>query len=346
MKVGFFILSFILAWLLTSLVKKIAWRFKVVDEPDGFRKVHSQPTPLLGGLAIWLAASSLIIYLTFFTNWLVGRDISVKQIVGLLIAGAILMLGGYLDDKYKLQPWQQIVWPILAAGVVILGGINVKAITNPWGGVINLNDLWPYLGVVITFAWLMGTMYTTKLLDGLDGLATGVGLIGSLIIFGLTQVTAFYQPSVGYMALVMAGACLGFLLWNWYPAKIFLGEGGSLYIGFMLGVLAVISGSKIATALLVMGVPILDVAWVIIRRLFWDRKSLAASDRRHLHHRLLDVGLTHRQAVICLYFLTGFFGLVALFLTSLGKVWALLVLLLVMIVLGVVLVWAYKKKQG
>ncbi|MFZ5391126.1 MAG: hypothetical protein ACOZAJ_02505, partial [Patescibacteria group bacterium] len=196
MKIVFFAISFVLAWLFTWLVKKIAWRFSIVDQPDGFRKVHNSPTPLLGGVAIWLTSSLLVIYLAFFTNLLIGRDISVRQIIGLLIAGSILMLSGYLDDKYKIKPSQQIISPIIAVVVIILGGINVSSITNPLGGIINLNAIWPYLGTVITFGWLLGIMYTTKLLDGLDGLATGVGLIGSLIIFGLTQVTAFYQPSV------------------------------------------------------------------------------------------------------------------------------------------------------
>ncbi|MBU1038780.1 undecaprenyl/decaprenyl-phosphate alpha-N-acetylglucosaminyl 1-phosphate transferase [Patescibacteria group bacterium] len=346
MKIIFFIISFIVAYSLTFLVKKVAWHFKIVDNPDNLRKIHSQPVALLGGTAIWLTVLLLVGYLAFFTDLIIGRDITARQIISLMIGSGLLMVGGYLDDCYKLKPWQQILWPLLAVATVMVGGVTVSAVTNPLGGVIKLNDFWPYLGLFLTFFWLLGTMYTTKLLDGLDGLATGIGLIGSLIIFGLTQVTAFYQPSVGYLALVMAGACLGFLWWNWQPAKIFLGEGGSLYIGFMLGVLAIISGSKIATALLVMGVPILDVVWVIIRRLFLEKKSLAASDRRHLHHRLLDVGLSHRQAVVFLYVLTALFGLTALFLSSLGKIWALLVLVLVMIMLGIVLVWAYKKKQG
>ncbi|HCU47617.1 TPA: hypothetical protein DIC39_00950, partial [Patescibacteria group bacterium] len=140
------------------------------------------------------------------------------------------------------------------------------------------------------------------------------------------------------------GACLGFLIWNWHPAKIFLGEGGSLYIGFMLGVLAIISGGKIATALLVMGIPILDVVWVILRRLFWDKKKITEADTKHLHFRLLDVGLSHRQAVLFLYFLTAVFGVTSLGLQTQGKLLAMGILALVMIVLAASLVLVYKNK--
>jgi len=340
------VISALLSGSLTWLVRGWAVRYKVVDKPDGgARKLHSQPVPLLGGLAVWLAVSAVIIYYATATDLLIGKDISVTQVVSIIIGGACLMGGGFLDDKYGLKPGQQIFWPVAAAVVAISGGVLVTTITNPLGGLIKLNQSWPYLGLALTFFWLLGMMYTTKLLDGLDGLVSGVGLIASLIIFGLTQVTPFYQPPVGLLALIVAGACAGFLVWNWHPAKIFLGEGGSLYIGFMLGVLAIISGSKIATALLVMGVPVLDVAWVIGRRLLWDRKSLAAADRRHLHHRLLDVGLSHRQAVVFLYAVTAVFGLTALFLGSVGKLKALLVLLVVMIILGATLVGFYNKKK-
>ena len=146
--------------------------------------------------------------------------------------------------------------------------------------------------------------------------------------------------------MILAGSAIGFLVWNWHPAKIFLGEGGSLYIGFVLGVLAIISGAKIATTLLVMGVPILDVVWVIVRRLFWERRSLARADRKHLHYRLLDVGLSHWQAVVFLYVLTGTFGLVALGLGSSGKLIALIVLMVVMVMLGFLLVAAHKYKTS
>lgn len=348
----FFLTSFILAYVLTYKVKILALKNNLIDVPDSDRKIHNTAKPLLGGLAIFLSFSLVILLAAKIVPLALTKGVSDISIFALVLGGLIIMIGGYLDDKYKLPAWQQLIAPILAVLVVMMCGVKVSVITNPLGGLVDLTFWqinlggWGSLAIIsmlVTFLWLLGMIYTTKLLDGLDGLASGVGLIGSLIIFALTQFTPFYQPSVGLLAIIMAGAILGFLIWNWHPAKIFLGEGGSLYIGFVLGVLSIISGSKIATTLLVMGIPILDVAWVIIRRLILNKKSLAAADKQHLHHRLLDVGFSHKQAVIFLYVLTGSFGLTALFIGSRGKLITLSILLLVMVVLGWWLVSRYKK---
>jgi len=341
----------------TYLARRWAIERQLLDWA-GARKLQTSPVPLGGGWAIFLAFTLVIWCLALWSSELIGKDISLKQLVAITLAGGLIMIGGYLDDKNKLSPVRQLVWPILAVLVVIIGGIGVKFVTNPlsggllhldatkieilrWGGLPYYFTLWADL---FTFLWLIGMMYTTKLLDGLDGLVPGIGAIGGLIIFGLTQTNMWYQPSVGLLAVVLVGACLGFLIWNWHPAKIFLGEGGSLYIGFMLGVLAIISGGKIATALLVMGIPILDVVWVILRRLFWDKKKITEADTKHLHFRLLDVGLSHRQAVLFLYFLTAVFGVTSLGLQTQGKLLAMGILALVMIVLAASLVLVYKNK--
>jgi len=329
------------------LVKRFALARGIVDYPDGGRKIHTEPKPLLGGWAIYLSFTILMFVGLIFTDILPGKDLNLTVLTGIAVAGLIIMLGGWLDDYFKLKPAQQLVAPLIAIGLVMVSGLGVKVITSPFGGVINLNDvMWPGLAGAVTFFWLLGITYTTKLLDGLDGLASGIGVIGALVIFGLTQVTPFYQPSVGLLAIILAGSLLGFWVWNWHPARVFLGEGGSLLIGFMLGVLAIISGSKIATTLLVMGIPVLDVAWIIIRRVFWEKHSLAQADRRHLHHRLLDIGLSHRQAVGFLYALTAVFGISALFLGSRGKLVALGILVLVMAFLAGLLVWVYKYKKN
>lgn len=325
-------LSFILSCGLTALARRAARRAGIVDVPDSPRKVHGQPTPLLGGLAIYLAFTAVAWLLAATPHGILGKDVSPRALLALSLAGASIMIGGYLDDRYHLRPACQLASPAVAILLTLAGGVRVQAVTNPLGG--GLLHLGAAAAAVLTVLWLLGMMYTTKLLDGLDGLATGIGAIGSLIVFGLTQFTPFYQPSVGLLALTLAGACLGFLVWNWHPAKIFLGEGGSLYLGFMLGVLSIISGAKIATALLVMGIPILDVAWVIVRRIFWEKKSLAEADRKHLHYRLLDVGLSHRQTVLLLYLITASFGIASLFLRTQGKVIALSLVTVVMFLLG------------
>ncbi|MFA6321939.1 MAG: MraY family glycosyltransferase [Candidatus Buchananbacteria bacterium] len=295
---------------------------------------------LLGGLAIYLAFTScLLIFLAL--GYIIDVKISGLQVLGIVTAVSILIIGGILDDIYNLKPAQQIIFPLLAVSITVLFGVKIQFVTNPFGGYLNFPL---YTGVIFAFFWLLGMIYTTKFLDGLDGLVSGVTSIGSIIIFIVSLSWDVANSGTSYLALILAGSCLGFLIFNWHPAKIFLGEGGSVFCGYMLGVLSIISGSKIATALLIMGIPILDVAWVIIRRLIQGKSPIGA-DRKHLHFRLLDIGLSHRQAVLFLYSATAAFGLTSLFLHSRGKLIALFLLLLFMVVLAAGLFYIYQKKQ-
>ncbi|MFH1427509.1 MAG: MraY family glycosyltransferase, partial [Patescibacteria group bacterium] len=182
------------------------------------------------------------------------------------------------------------------------------------------------------------------LLDGIDGLVTGVSAIGGLIIFLFTITTKYYQPDIAIAALVFSAVCLGFLIFNWHPAKIFLGEGGSLFLGFILGVLAIISGGKIAILLLVMGLPVLDVVWTIIRRLVAGKNPFKFADQLHLHFRLLNLGIGQRKTAIIYYLLALSFGLSGLFLQSLGKLFALIILLAIMLIIVVSFTYLDKKK--
>ncbi|MFH0853604.1 MAG: MraY family glycosyltransferase [bacterium] len=349
--------AFVIAVLLTLVIKRLAKKLNVLDYPghDRDRKIHIQPKPLLGGWAIYLAFTGVVLTL-MLTNQLTSDSIAPKVVYGLLIAGLLIMIGGSLDDKFNFKPAKQLIWSILACGIVIISGLGMDFITNPLGGIIKL-DTWKVtvfsmegigyqltlLADLITFIWLMGMMYTTKLLDGLDGLVSGITMIGAIIIFGVTQMTDVNQMGTGLIALALAGSCAGFLIYNFTPAKIFLGQGGSLLVGFLLGSLAIVSGGKIATALLIMGIPILDVIWVITRRLFIEKRSAFSTDRKHLHFRLLDVGFSHRSAVLFLYLLTLIFGSTTLFFRGLEKLYALIVLAVVMVGLGVWLVMRYQK---
>ena len=332
-----FVITLFLSATLTFLVMKLANKLKIVDKPDEERKIHAREIPLLGGLAVF-AAFFIILY--FIHDKLLTGNLLPRHWLGFFIGGAWLMLGGFLDDKYNLKPNQQIVWPILAIASVIIGGVEIEKITNPFGGFI-------YLGAVssaLIALWLLGMMYTTKLLDGLDGLVGGMTAIGAMIIFLFTMSEKYYQPDIALAALILAAACLGFLLFNWYPAKIFLGEGGSLFLGFSLGVLAVISGGKIAIALLVMGLPILDVVWTILRRLAAGKNPFKFADRKHLHFRLLNMGLSVKKSVLFFYAVSIIFGLAGLFLQSRGKILALALLLAIMIL--IVMFFAYLDRKN
>lgn len=332
-----FISTALLSLVFTFFVIKLAKRFGIVDKPGEARKIHKEPIPLLGGLAVF-AAFFLMVW--FLRETLLARDLDPSHLIGFFFGALLLVIGGFLDDKYNLKPGQQLIFPILAIISVVAGGVEIEKITNPLGGYIYLGGF----SAVLIALWLLGMMYTTKLLDGMDGLVTGVVGIGGFVIFLFTQTTRYYQPDVGLAALVLAGACVGFLLWNWHPAKIFLGEGGSLLLGYILGVLAIISGGKFAIALLIMGVPILDVAWTIIRRLAAGKNPFKFADRKHLHFRLFDLGFGQRKTVLIFYFFALIFGLSTLFLQSLGKIFALLALfgLMVLVILG----FSYLDKRG
>lgn len=352
-----FIATFLISLVGTVLIRKIAIKLNIVDRPGMPRKVHQQAVPLLGGVAVFFSFALILLILSYFTDFIVKDFILLKYIWGIVLASLVIMIGGFWDDKYNLAPRWQLIFPVLAAVIIIASGIGINHVRNPFGGIIRFDQwelvLFHWQGMpykitapadIFTFIWLLGMMYTTKLLDGLDGLVSGNTLIGAVIIFIIAMSTTVAQYNTGLMAIILAGAFAGFLVFNWHPAKIFLGEGGSLWAGLMLGVLAIISGSKVATTLLIMGVPILDVIWVITRRLASGKNPFKFADRKHLHFRLLDVGLSHRQAVSFYLLLTALFGSFAIFLQTFGKLIALLVLVLVMAILGSVLVIIYKRK--
>jgi len=334
--------SFFICLIFTPLVRELSLKFKIYDIPSEPRKIHNQPVPLLGGLAIFL--TFFLVSLMFYrAGYLTDGQIKPLLIIGVWLGGLVLMIGGFLDDKYKLKPQVSIIFPILAALIVIFFGLKIGYVTNPLGGLLYLGGT--VFSPALIFFWLLGMMYTTKFLDGLDGLTSGISVIGSIILFLVSLFWDVPLSGTSILCLILGGCALGFLIWNFHPAKIFLGEGGSTFLGFMLGVLAIISGAKIATTLLIMGIPILDVIWVIIRRVLLEKKSPFLGDKKHLHFRLLDAGLNQRQAVLLLYLLTLAFGASAIFQQTFGKLITLGILLLVMIALGLWVVIRYKKRS-
>lgn len=350
---GSFLLSAIFAVVLTPRVMAWARRRGVVDSPDApplapplqegekqeRRKLHSSPTPLLGGVAIYFAFTVALGIFAWWTRVPFEGRISPFELGAVFIGGLILVIGGYFDDQYRLRPARQFIFPLLAVAVVAAAGIGISKITNPLGGIIHLA---PWVTVAFTVLWLLGTTYTMKLLDGLDGLVAGITTIGAILITVLSLTARYYQPDVAVISLALAGACLGFLVFNFHPARIFLGEGGSTLCGFLLGILAIISGGKVATALLVLGIPAVDVALVIGQRLA-GRRGPFVGDRSHIHFRLLDLGFSHRGAVLFLYVLAAGFGVTTLFLQAREKVMALGVIAVVAVALSVA---AARKQRG
>lgn len=342
--IGAFVGALVISCIITYLVRNLAMKLGFIDRPDSIRKRHDRPVALLGGVALFCSFWAVVAYFIFFHPALIVGKVTVQQLISVFLATAGLLILGIADEKYDISPRFRFFVTIVIALLPILGGIGLDGITNPWGGTIGLDrpaifipifNTVLILGDLLVFCWLLGMMYTTKLLDGLDGLATGVTAIGSIIIFLLTRTPKFFQPDVGLLAIIFAGVCLGFLVFNFKPASIFLGESGSLFLGFILGILAVISGGKIATTLLVMAIPILDVVRVMVVRILRHQK-ISQGDREHLHYRLLEFGLSERMVVVVLYAVAFLFGVSTLLLESTGKIVALGVLFFTMLALSII----------
>lgn len=336
--------AFLLSAGLTPLVRRLALRFNVTDRPEAAeRKIHEKITPLLGGLAIFISSAAVISAVKYsgLANF---SAISNRMFFAIIFASVVIMIGGFLDDKYNLKPYEQIIFPLSAIVIVLAGGLHIGYVTNPLGSAGAVLYFAGWAGIVIAGLWLLGMMYTTKFLDGLDGLAAGISIVASLFIFLTSLRWDATLSATGVWALALLGASLGFLLFNWQPAKIFLGEGGSIFIGFMLAVLSIMTGSKIITTLLVMGLPVLDVLWVVVARLR-NHKSPFSGDRQHLHYRLLSLGLSKKQTVILMYLVAVAFGCLGFISTSYGKMILVLCLVAVMAILSTLLN-AKNKRSG
>ncbi|MEA2064975.1 MAG: MraY family glycosyltransferase [Patescibacteria group bacterium] len=338
--------ALVLSILFTLIIRRWALKKNIVDYPCLVRKIHKKPIPLLGGFAIFLSFLAVSAYYVFFSDLVIGKYINVRAIFGIWLGGAIIMIGGFLDDKKSLSPFKQLVWPIAAIIIAILAGIKINYITDPFGGIIDLSQF-SLTAIILSFFWMLGMSYTTKILDGLDGLVSGITLIGAITIFIASMfIGPAILPEVGILSIIFVGAVLGFLLFNWCPASIFLGEGGSIYCGFMLGLLAIITDGKIAITLLVMGIPIMDLLLVIIKRIVKKESPFSHSDKKHLHFQLLDFGLSHRQAVIFLYILTMSLAALGLFFKSMGRFLVLSALLAGAIILSLFYIYFLKKQKN
>lgn len=298
---------------LALVIRRLALRLKIQDAPDDKRKFHKKSAPLLGGLAPFVSFFGCVFYL--FWAGVIPQNFYFP-FLGLFFGGAVIMFGGILDDKFSLSPSRQIIFPLIAIFIVLFFGIKIKLVTNPFGGIF-------YLGILpslfVSFIWLLGISYTTKILDGLDGLVSGITVIGAGAIFLFTTLTDFKEGALSLTALVLAGSFAGFLILNFHPAKIFLGEGGSVFAGFILGGLAIMTGAKIAVTLMVLALPLIDLLAVMIKRRLAGR-PIFSGDRRHLHFYLVDKGWGQRRVVAFFWILSAALGILSIFLPSAAKV--------------------------
>ncbi|MFD1926835.1 glycosyltransferase family 4 protein [Sporosarcina siberiensis] len=311
--------AFAASILLTPLVRKLAFRIGAVDRPN-YRKVHASIMPRIGGLAIF--GAFLIGY--FFLR---PQD---EHSTGILIGALIIIITGFLDDMFEITAKAKIVGQLAAAIVVVSwGGLQIDAINIPFVGV---QFDFGYLSIPITIIWIIGITNAINLIDGLDGLAAGVSTIALITISVMAIIMG--DPFVMATAAILAASSAGFLFFNFHPAKIFMGDTGSLFLGFMIAVLALLGFKNVAFISLIipvimLGVPISDTFFAIVRRIRMKQK-VTAPDKSHLHHCLLRAGFSHRQTVLIIYGLAALFGVAAI-LFSQATVWGSIILLVVML---------------
>ncbi|OGY19097.1 MAG: hypothetical protein A2900_01130 [Candidatus Chisholmbacteria bacterium RIFCSPLOWO2_01_FULL_50_28] len=335
------IVSFLFSFLATFLVRAVYLRLGWLDDPALRRHpkvVHTYPTPRGGGLAIYSAVflSSLIF---------LGFD---KHSFGILFGGLLLTIVGLLDDRLDLNPYLRLGFGFLAAFSVVGSGIGIAFITNPFGGILHLD--WPritfyffgdrsiwLLSDLFALLWIVWSMNIVNWSKGVDGQLPGIVVVAAIVIAALSlrfteDVT---QWGVSILAAITAGAYLGFLPWNWFPQKIMPGYGGGSLAGYLLAILAILSGAKVATAILVLGIPMADAVYTILRRLASGR-SPVWGDRGHFHHLLLDFGWSKPRIAIFYWIVSAVLGILALQLNAQQKLYTIVTLA---VIVGGVLLW-------
>ena len=313
-------ICFITSILITPLVKKFAIKIGATDKPNQ-RKVHQKIMPRLGGLAI---------YISFIVGLLVLQPVSIHH-WPLVIGSFIIILTGIFDDLFELSAKIKLAGQLAAATVVVVwGDVLVSFINLPFGGMIEFG----YFSIPLTILWIVGITNAINLIDGLDGLAAGVSSIALVTIGFMALIMGnFYVVAI---ASVLLASTLGFLFYNFHPAKIFMGDTGALFLGFIIAVLSLL-GFKNVTVIslivpvIILGVPISDTFFAIIRR-FVNKKPLSAPDKSHLHHCLLRLGYSHRQTVLMIYAMAAMFGLTAIIFSQ-AKVWGSFVVVGILLIL-------------
>lgn len=318
-----FIVPILISFLVTPLAKWLAHIVGAIDVPKDDRRIHKNPIPRLGGLAILI--SSVFSILLFAE---LNRDI-----YAILIGGLLIAISGAIDDIKPMTPKLKLLFQIVSAGILIYGGVEIQIITNPFsGGYFSLG----ILAIPITIFWVVGITNTVNLIDGLDGLSAGASAIAALSFAAISHIMG--DSNIAVISLVIAGAAIGFLPYNFNPASIFMGDTGALYLGFMLSAIAIEGAVKGAAAvamvipILTLGLPVFDTTFAILRR-YKNKRPIMEADRGHLHHRLLDLGLGQRRTVLILYAVSTVFGISAIFMSKLDFLEGVVFLSVIMVIM-------------
>lgn len=344
------LVALIASFLATPLVIKLAWKLGIIDDPTKnkhIKVIHTYPVPRAGGLALFVAILvASLIFLPFD-----------KHLKGILGGAAVLALMGILDDKYDLNPYLRLAGGFLAAGIPIAAGIGIAFLSNPQGGIIDLSqpqinfsflgeqrNIW-VLSDAFALIWIVFVMNMLNMgAKGVDGQLPGVVVVAATTIAALSLKFSadITQWPVIILAAITAGAYLGFLPWNFYPQKIMPGYGGSTLAGYLLAVLSILSTTKVGTLIVVLGIPLIDTGYTIVRRIL-ARKSPVWGDRGHLHHRLLDLGWGKRRVAVFYWVISAFLGILAINLNTSSKLYTMVG---IAILLGGAILWlTYRPKS-
>lgn len=310
----------LVALISTPVVRSLAFRVGAVDVPKDNRRMHNHPIPRMGGLAIFFGFILSVLIFVPLTS----------ELRGMLLGGVVIVILGILDDIFALPALPKFFVQIGAALIAVLHGNRIEFLSNP--NIFSSESYWElgWLAIPITVLWIVGITNAVNLIDGLDGLACGVSTISSMTLLVIALVME--EPDVALLMGALSGACIGFLPYNLNPAKIFMGDTGSTFLGFVLAVVSIQGLFKFYTIIsfavpfLMLGLPIFDTCFAILRRVSHGQSPMAP-DRGHIHHRLIDMGFTQKQAVAVLYIISAILGLSAVVLTTIGVVRAMLFLL-------------------
>ncbi len=323
------VVSLVVSFLTSPVVKNFAYKVGAIDVPKDARRMHKVPIPRLGGLAIFFG---------FIVGILLFGKID-RQMQGILLGAVVIVVLGVVDDITPLPAKLKFVVQIIAALIPVFHGVVIRAVSNP--NLLSDNAYWQMgnvSSVVITVLWIVAITNSVNLIDGLDGLAVGVSTISATTVLVISLLVSDMQVAIAMAALV--GACAGFMPYNLNPAKMFMGDTGATFLGYILATMSIQGLFKFyaiisfAVPFLILGLPIFDTAFAFIRRIAHGQSPMQA-DRSHVHHRLIDMGLNQKQAVATLYVISAILGLSAVVLTTSGEVKA-MVLLLALCVVGVV----------
>ena len=327
-----FILAAITSAIATPVSIKLAARVGAIDEPKDERKIHGKAMPRMGGFAFIIGFFVSIIY-TLATATTIVTNVNLW---GVFLGMAVVAVIGFLDDVYHIKPWQKLLGQVLAAILVIVSGLRICYINIPFLALYGLNDI---LSIVVTFFWIIGVTNALNLIDGLDGLASGVSAISLLSL-----VVVFILNGAGEIPILLAvallGGLMGFYPFNFNPAKTFMGDMGSNFLGFMLATVSMLGMAKtyalmtIIVPVVILGLPIFDTLFAMGRRIL-KHQSIMQADRGHIHHKLIDAGLSQKQAVLVLYGVTAFLGILAVIILE-SDVLKILILLAILAILSVI----------